>query len=157
MKTLLSILTFSLMSTQLVLAACPETPTSKAANSLRLSGRVSLIDKSLDGKPTGFVETDLAKRLSPKSEEFKFLQSKASERNSAIISGVFGLESEGSVMVIVQNKTSCDISILGTDGEDISSLNIVPDSIKSNSISFYRGEPAIVTITKMKKSKLLSN
>lgn len=156
MKMIMSMM-LVLSAAQGALAACDESSAmTKAARSLRLSGTVLIEDKDSNGKPTGATETDTAKRLSSRSEEYKVLQEEVGKRGSQMISPVFGLEGDGSVIVVVRNETTCELSILGTDGEEIGTVSIVPNSITSNSISFYRGNPAIVTITKVKKSRVMT-
>jgi len=158
MKMVMAVIAVSLLSAQMSLAACQDDSMAKAARTLKLSGRVTLVDKSLDGKASGSEESDIVKRLSSKSEEYKMVKSMIDERNGEMLSGIFGLESDGSIAVVIRNKTTCDLSIFGTDGENTNTLRIVDDSIKSNSISFYNlTTKAITTITKTKKSKILSN
>lgn len=158
MKTLIAVIAASLLSTQMALAACQDDSVATAARKLKLSGHVTLADKSLDGKATGSVESDIVKRLSSRSEEYKMIKSMVEDKDGEMLSGIFGFEGDGTAAVIVRNKTTCDLSIFGTDGEETNTLKIVDDSIKSNSISFYSlSAKKMTTVTKTKKSKILSN
>lgn len=158
MKTLIAVITASLLSTQVAFAVCQDDSMATAARKLKLSGHVTLVDKSLDGKATGAAESDIVKRLSSRSEEYKIIKSMVEDRDGEMLSGVLGFEGDGTVAVIVRNKTTCDLSIFGTDGEETNTLKIVDDSIKSNSISFYSlRAKKITTVSKKKTSKILSN
>lgn len=156
MKNVMALVVFSMLTGQMAIAKCPSTDMSVAAKKIRLSGKVLIEEKSSESGLVTETESDTSKRFNKKSEEFQFVQEYAVDTNREILSPVYGFEGQGEFMVVVRDNNSCVLSVLGGDGEDISSSAIVPDSIKARSISIYRDNSTIVTISKVKKSKFLT-
>ncbi len=156
MKKIIMIALVSLITTQNAWsAACPETAASTAAKGLRLSGKVLLETKTADGKTIISADEDLAKQMTKKSEDYKLLVEEVTSRNSEVISSAFGFKDDGTVIVVIRNIGNCALSILGTDGESIEVSPVIESSVKTNSISAYRDGSTIVTVTKVKPSKIL--
>ena len=142
-----------MMSTMIVLlsgiahADCPVTAEAAVAKKLNLSGAVVITSG-------GASETDKGVRLSKNSEEHRAFSEMVGPE-SVIISSVFGLESQGEVTAIIQNKNSCELSVFGTDGEDSAILKI--EKVTRTSMTYIKESGQRSEVRKLKKAIAFKN
>ena len=139
MKKTLLMSTALMLLVQMAHAACPVTVEVAVAKKLNLSGSVIF---------TASGETDNGARLSKNSEGGKNFSEMVGPE-SVIISDVFGFESIGEVMAIIQNKNSCELSVFGTDGEGSAVLKI--EKVTKNSLTHIKENGQRSEVRKLKK------
>jgi hypothetical protein len=157
MKKILFLTALSLILGHYASAGCPANAESQLAKRLRLTGKLLLEEKDSTFAVVS-EETDRGVRLSKNTEEAKIVIAMAKDRNLEVLSGIFGMVEDGSVMAVVRDKSTCKLKIFGTDGEDSDIRELVPGKLSRTSLEFIQTDVegiASVRITKIKKSKLV--
>jgi len=148
-KILLSAVTLSFL-TQVASAACAENSVSRAARRLNLSGFVLLqaIDNE-DGKTKEYIFSE-AGTLQKESEEFNaFSQLFLVGKDRELLSKVFYIESPTSVIALVRNTQTCEVSLAETDADGKEKKLTKILNVNSSSIQYHYDE-----VTKGKLSKV---